>query len=428
MGAFSDKNLYQNKNKIQSLYKKQKENKNKDSLLDMQLKENKYKCTLILDETEVPGFLCDFRYSRQNKLVPTIITYKYLFPGDFNFKEENKYIHLRYDYKNLETKSKQIYIIYDNYNIVIFQIPDLTDFSYLKIYTYNPNFYHIYKLYDLIYSTNILDCHIELSKNRKGYIFNYYEKNKEYKKYKNSLILNENNYIIGISMGSKYYNGITIYGIIKEIKENQTNQNKKKNVEVTKSNSDDKNNNNVFIHQNKTTFTNKDYSNNQKANKEELILNKNNRYKKDNNLDYRLNKEINNLKNTDNGKDKNINFDDNNNNNNIYEISKKSGKEKEKEKEKEENCNVVKIIKKDIENEKEINLYFLFKNEKELYLDVKESFIFEKVIEQLNEKYLWLKNIEIKEYQFNKRKIDNKKSVKENKLKDNSTIYIIEYH
>ena len=426
MGAFSDKNLYQNKIKIQSLYKNHKENKNKDSLLDMQLKENKYKCTLILDETEVPGFLCDFRYSRQNKLVPTIITYKYLFPGDFNFKEENKYIHLRYDYKNLETKSKLICIIYDNYNIVIFQIPDLKNFSYLKIYTNNPNFYQKYKLYDLIYSKNILDCHIELLENQKDYIFNYYEKNKEYKKYNNSLILNKNNYIIGISMGSKNYKGITIYGIIQEIKENQ---NKKKNVEVTKSNSDDKNNNNVVIHQNKITFTNKDYSNNQKANKEELILTKkNNRYKKGNQLDYRLNKEINNLKKTDNEKDKNINFDDNNNNN-IDEISKKSGKEKEKEKER--NFNVVKFIKfikKDIENEKEINLYFLFKNGKELYLDVKESFIFEKVIKQLNEKYLWLKNIEIKEYLFEKRKIDDKKSVKENKLKDNSTIYIIEWH
>ena len=75
---------------------------------------------------------------------------------------------------------------------------------------------------------------------------------------------------------------------------------------------------------------------------------------------------------------------------------------------------------------KEICLYFEFNNGKELYLDVEESCSFEKVIEKLNEKYLWLKNIEIKDYKINSTSILKNKKVKENKLVDNSTIYIIE--
>lgn len=433
MGSSSDKNQKQNKYKVLSS--------------DQILKENKYKCTIKLDETEAPGFLCDFRYLGQKKLVPTIITYKNLFQGKFNFKEENKFISIRYDYKHREIISEIKCVIYDNYNIVIFQISDLNDFSYLKIYKENPSSLHSYKLYDLINSFNILlDCQIEyIMNNNKAYIFYYYEKKKEkYKKYKNSLILNKYNDIIGITIETKNYKGITINGIIKEIKKNQKDNkenDKKKNNDIVKSNCDDKNN--VFIHKDKKINANKDNFNNQNAYKEELILtNKNNGNKLNNNSEYRVNKGFINLKNTDNKKGKNIIFDDNKNN--IYEKIKKPGKEKEKEKEKvkEEKFNVVKFIEKDvekdiekdvekdmeknIENEKEISLYFLFKNRKELYLDAKESFSFEQVINQLNEKYLWLKNIEIKEYQFENRKISDKKSLKQNGLKDNSTIYIIE--
>ena len=51
------------------------------------------------------------------------------------------------------------------------------------------------------------------------------------------------------------------------------------------------------------------------------------------------------------------------------------------------------------ENEEEINLFFIFKNGKEVYLDVKKSLPFSEVIKKLEEKYLWLKgNIKIKEY------------------------------
>jgi hypothetical protein len=75
---------------------------------------------------------------------------------------------------------------------------------------------------------------------------------------------------------------------------------------------------------------------------------------------------------------------------------------------------------------KEISLFFVFNNGKELYLDIEESCTFEQVIEKLNEKYLWLKNIEIKDYKINSTSILKNKTVKENKLVDNSTINIIE--
>ena len=79
------------------------------------------------------------------------------------------------------------------------------------------------------------------------------------------------------------------------------------------------------------------------------------------------------------------------------------------------------------ENEEEINLYFIFKNGKELYLDVKKSLPFSEVIKKLEEKYLWLKdNIKIKEYQFNGKKIDKNQIVKYIGLEDESEINIIE--
>ena len=88
---------------------------------DKNLKENKYKCSIILGKAEVPGFLCDFIDSSHKKLDPTIITYKDLFPEDFDFKEENKYIMSIYGLQPFEANLK-ILLISDNYNIVIFKI------------------------------------------------------------------------------------------------------------------------------------------------------------------------------------------------------------------------------------------------------------------------------------------------------------------
>ena len=78
-----------------------------------------------------------------------------------------------------------------------------------------------------------------------------------------------------------------------------------------------------------------------------------------------------------------------------------------------------------MEDDKEINLIFLVIN-KELNLDVKENSIFNKVIEQLYSKYLWLDNINIIDYKFNGKSIEKEKTVKENGLKDNSNIELVE--
>ena len=81
----------------------------------------------------------------------------------------------------------------------------------------------------------------------------------------------------------------------------------------------------------------------------------------------------------------------------------------------------------DDENEKEISLYFIFNNGKELYLDVKKSWTFLEVITQLKDKYLWLEdNIKIREYQFKGKAISENLTVKNIGLEDESIIKIIE--
>ena len=63
---------------------------------------------------------------------------------------------------------------------------------------------------------------------------------------------------------------------------------------------------------------------------------------------------------------------------------------------------------------------------KEIYLDIKNSFDFKDAIESLYNKYLWLKNIDIVDFEFNGKKIDRNKKIKDIKLEDGSTIKIIE--
>ena len=77
-------------------------------------------------------------------------------------------------------------------------------------------------------------------------------------------------------------------------------------------------------------------------------------------------------------------------------------------------------------NDKNITLYFNFSNGKELYLDVKETDYFSEVKNELYNKYSWLSNINIIGFLFNGVKISEDKTVKENGLKDNSQIMMIE--
>ena len=61
------------------------------------------------------------------------------------------------------------------------------------------------------------------------------------------------------------------------------------------------------------------------------------------------------------------------------------------------------------ENDKEIALIFeLSESGKVLYLDTKESFSFKNIIEELEKKYLWLKDVEISDYIFNRKIISVK--------------------
>ena len=78
------------------------------------------------------------------------------------------------------------------------------------------------------------------------------------------------------------------------------------------------------------------------------------------------------------------------------------------------------------DNKNEIVLYFEFENGKELYINVDESMSFKKAIDLLYDKYSWIKNVNIKDFIYNKRKLDLNKSIKENGLKDNANIRIIE--
>jgi hypothetical protein len=225
--------------------------------------------------------------------------------------------------------------------------------------------------------------------------------------------------------------GILINGIMKEIEENikskkennKKENDKKENIKKENNNvpnsdiikpDSNKKDNIIVIHKKQNSIANKGYSNNLCANKEDLkINNKNNRINSNSKSDYRLNR---NLKDINNKKGKSINSNAEN-----CKIIKNSEEKKE--------INVIKFIENDIENDKEsdkeISLYFLLKNGKELYLDIKESCIFKQVINELYEKYLWLKIIRIKEYRYNNNIIFMDKSLKENKLKDNSIINII---
>ena len=77
-------------------------------------------------------------------------------------------------------------------------------------------------------------------------------------------------------------------------------------------------------------------------------------------------------------------------------------------------------------NDNNITLYFCFSNQKEIYLDVKETDYFSQVKKELYNKYSCLKNINIIGFVFNGANISENKTVKENGLKDNSQILIIE--
>ena len=77
-------------------------------------------------------------------------------------------------------------------------------------------------------------------------------------------------------------------------------------------------------------------------------------------------------------------------------------------------------------NSKEINIYFLFNNKKELYLTANSSQIFEEVEKELREKYNWINYFtDISFYYSNNLVINNKiKTISELEINNDDTILI----
>lgn len=372
----------------------------------------KYICAINLGKKYkkyICGFLCDFKYSDQNYLVPTIITYIDLFPKNYKFEHKIKDIFIGYDSKEFKGNLKLIYKS-DKYNIVIFKIEiNNNNLSYLNIGKYKNNSSYFHLLINGNFTPfNSLNNY---KLNNKSYIFQY---NGDSEK---ALVLNQDNKIIGITIG-KSDKGILIDGIIKEKLEEEKQVN---NSNSNKSENKNKNGNTNAIYKIKKTNENLRDSNNLNFYKEKLTLNND-----DIHLSIRDNEKLNIGKNKEGSNKKKNDISKKESQNEKENKSKDSNSKENNEVTSEKNNNNKKIEDKNKKNDKEIFLYFSFKNGKELYLDVKESFSFNQVIKQLNEKYLWLNNINIKGYKYHHKKIDLDKSLKENKLEDNSMIEIIE--
>ena len=425
-------------------------------------KEYIYSCFIFKtsnDKILVFGFFCKLRYPSQNIPVPIFITSKDSFPENFNFDDKynisinNNDILFRFNFKTI--------YLSDTHNIVILQIYEdylkLLNISFLEIDNYD--YLEDINKY-LIYSFNKLENgNFEFSKfrinkvNKEDYTFDYPNQESN-NAFKYALLLNNNNKLVGIYMKKSNNKGILIIGIINEIiQKNQINNTV----------------NNIFNnneHYMEDEIDNYRYEENKKIgnlNSLRIVSNDIGRlnYKnssKINQINDDKNSSINNLYNEENNS-KSINIKGNDINKQSFEENKnnylkrakneivdnKNFKENNELEKLPESKNVLNLSltqneyeKNDICNKKvfnndnngkiskEISLFFVFNNGKELYLDIEESCIFEQVIEKLNEKYLWLKNIEIKDYKINSTSILKNKTVKENKLVDNSTINIIE--
>ena len=76
-------------------------------------------------------------------------------------------------------------------------------------------------------------------------------------------------------------------------------------------------------------------------------------------------------------------------------------------------------------NANQITLYFNFeKHKKKIYIEIDKNVKFKTAIDELKEKYDWLNNLGNLKYYFNKKPLDNNKTLAQNGLQDNSEIYI----
>ena len=74
---------------------------------------------------------------------------------------------------------------------------------------------------------------------------------------------------------------------------------------------------------------------------------------------------------------------------------------------------------------KDMTIFFRLKNDQQFYIDVDETEIFKEVVKKLKEKNKELKDINIKEYRLNNKKIKKKRSIKDLGIQNNSLIDII---
>ena len=78
-----------------------------------------------------------------------------------------------------------------------------------------------------------------------------------------------------------------------------------------------------------------------------------------------------------------------------------------------------------INNNNIITIYFNFvKNNKKIYLDINKNEKFKNAIDELKEKYNWLKTMRNLKFYFNNRLVDNNKTLTENGIMDSSEIII----
>ena len=78
-----------------------------------------------------------------------------------------------------------------------------------------------------------------------------------------------------------------------------------------------------------------------------------------------------------------------------------------------------------INNNNIITIYFNFvKNNKKIYLDINKNEKFKNAVDELKEKYNWLKNIRNLKFSFNNKIVNNNKTLTENGIVDGSEIII----
>ena len=379
-------------------------------------------------------------------------------------------------------------ILKDNFNtnnISFLEIPNYEIFENKSHYTDNEQYLLFYLKNEEIEFSDCLNIKVD----QKDYTFEYSCSECKDAFYI-LIINRNRNELVGIHMKRKNNKGILIKGIIKEIQNNQIDSNLKdidninykmfplfqekesKDINKLPQNKDSKQKNNesfmdnialeekikldklkvfcnekndIDVLQKKSSFKfNKHMKfNNNNSNSSSIKqsnVDKNIHFRKrknDNsgkNIDF-----INNIENREKYSSKSNNNDTNNQifeeqekKSNLKEIKneivdiKKQSESQNTQNGYEKNDNSNKKLNNIDNNGEEISLYFEFNNGKELYLDVKDSCIFEDIIKQLNKKYLWLKNIAIKEYKINNESICINKTAKQNKLVNNSIIKIIE--